>query len=124
MRLLRARIRSGAVLALFALAVQFVAAFGHIHKEDFARIPSPGSAAFLATAAEGGRQVPVPPSHDDHDLVCSICASISLAGTLLLPAPPAILVLLMPAETLIPAPAATIARNEERRGFQARAPPA
>jgi hypothetical protein len=123
MRLLRGRIRSGAALALFALAVQLVATFGHIHKEDFVLASAQGPAATLAVANRG-TQAPVQPAHDDHGLTCSICASISLAGALLVPAPPAIIIALAPTETLTPASPAPVSNNRERRGFQARAPPA
>lgn len=85
MRWVRANTRFGARLALLALALQLLLSFGHIHPEDFA-FSSPSKVAMLsATALDGG------PSSDrderaGHDY-CAICATISLASTLLLPEP-------------------------------------
>lgn len=115
----RARRRLGVWLALFALALQLVLSFGHIHAEDFAA-PNPG--VLTLAAADGG-----PADDDDHHGAghadCAICAVIHLAGTLLLPPPP--LVQLPAAESL--AWLAAIDRQDavraSRQPFQARAPP-
>jgi hypothetical protein len=116
----RARQRFGAWLALFALALQLVLSFGHIHAEDFAT-PKLGAVAF-AHANDGAAD----DDGDHHGLGhadCAICAVIHLAATLLLPPPPQ--VPLPAAETF--AWFAAVERHDPprapRQPFQARAPP-
>jgi hypothetical protein len=114
----RARRRLGVWLALFALALQLVLSFGHIHAEEFAR---KSSVATLAHSDEG------PADDDDHHGAghgdCAICAVIHLAATLLLAPPPQ--VALPAAESF--AWLAAIDRHDPprapRQPFQARAPP-
>jgi hypothetical protein len=83
MQFLRSRARRLSLLALFALAVQFVLAFGHAHA-DFAR---PASAAVASIASS-------PSDHDSdsalgHD-ACAICAVTAMAGTGVASTPPAL----------------------------------
>jgi len=84
----RARRSVGASLALFALAVQLVLAFGHIHLEGAgsrlgARAPS------LANAAEPVSQsAPANEPAGDTDDYCPICAVMHLASSSLLPDTP------------------------------------
>jgi hypothetical protein len=64
-------------LALFAMALQLIAAFGHIHATDTAYSPA------LSTITSPA------PDHDDGAPAttdCAICAVMHLAGTLDLPA--------------------------------------
>jgi hypothetical protein len=73
-------------LALFALACQLVLSFGHIHASKFGG----GSPAFAAaeTADASADGPPSQPQKDPTGLAadfCAICASINLAGTLILP---------------------------------------
>lgn len=69
-------------LALFALALQFAVAFDHVHREDFAGLLTAGVARAAATD-----QAPAGDPGHNH-LTCDICATVHLAGTLLVPAPP------------------------------------
>src|SRR5215472_13233042 len=52
MRWFRANRRFSGTLALFALALQFTLAFGHIHLRDFAGVPGVTVARTLATTAD------------------------------------------------------------------------
>ena len=112
----RARRKLGGWLALLALALQLALSFGHVHAEEFAA----ANPAIVAAqpAGPGGTQQPSG-NHDD----CPICVVIHLAGTLLLPAPPAIP---LPAsfaiaQRYVPALQALVAAPAA--SFQARAPP-
>ncbi len=75
--------RSAPWLALFALLVQFVAAFGHMHPEDY-RFLERGHGLASLRAGSG----PVDPSSPvlPPDVDCPICASVFLLGNAPLPA--------------------------------------
>ena len=122
MRWFRANKTFGSRLALFALAVQFVVAFGHIHRDDIYGSARP--AAAIAAAVPDGSQ-PLPANHpakhgDDY---CAICAAVSLLGnsfvaaapTLPLPSASHAIELLDRVATILIAPG--------RAAFQSRAPP-
>jgi hypothetical protein len=105
-------------LALFALAVQFVLAFGHIHHEDIYGSTRP--AAAITAAMPDGSQ-PLPAKHTDD--YCAICATMSLLGNSFVAAAPT-----------LPPPAASYAIEQfdrvaaifiapRRAAFQSRAPP-
>lgn len=70
------------MLALVALFLQFALSFGHIHSEDFATARPASVSVAIGTHAPA-------PFHGDHE-DCPICVVMHLAGTLVLPAPPAI----------------------------------
>jgi hypothetical protein len=103
-------------LALLALAIQLAVSFGHMHREDFVH-GRPG-----LTVVTQGNGVPPGDPDDDH-LTCDICATVHLAGTLLLPAPPAIA---LPAEITIARLTASEHPATQRTAaiaFNARGPP-
>ena len=83
MRWVRRNNRIGSWAALFALAIQLVLSFGHIHLEG---IQGP-SAAVLQSQAQ-----PNAPADDDGDRgfgphhFCAICAAVSLTASSVLPA--------------------------------------
>jgi hypothetical protein len=122
MRWFRANRTFGGRLALFALAVQFVVAFGHIHRDDlygFART----AVAVAAPVPEGGQPLPGdrPAKHSDD--YCAICAAASLLGNSFAAVAPS-----------LPLPAASHAIERfdrvavifiapRRAAFQSRAPP-
>ena len=83
--------RQGAVLALIALALQIVVAFGHVHLHGLAPNSHAISAAQRAVLADTKSNVPaqIPADNDDY---CAICASIFLASSVFAPAPPQLLV--------------------------------
>ena len=122
MRWFRANKTFGGRLALLALAVQFVLAFGHIHRDDI--YGSARVSAAIAAPVPGDSQ-PLPGNHpakhgDDY---CAICATMSLLGNSFVAAAPP-----------LPLPAASHAIEQfdrvaaifiapRRAAFQSRAPP-
>jgi hypothetical protein len=74
--------RFSGALALFALALQITLAFGHIHLRDFAGVPG-----VVAAATHADAQQPAGPNDADHSThdYCLVCATVSLAGTLVVP---------------------------------------
>ena len=122
MRWFRAHKTFGSRLALFALAVQFVLAFGHIHHEDIFGSARP--AAAMAAAVPDGSQ-PLPANHPGKhsDDYCAICATVSLLGNSFAAVAP-----------ILPLPSASHAIEQfdrvatifiapRRAAFQSRAPP-
>jgi hypothetical protein len=110
-------------LALFALVVQFVLAFGHIHREDIYGSARP-AAAIAAALPDGGQPLPAnqPAKHSDD--YCAICATMSLLGNSFVAVAPS-----------LPLPVASHAIEQldrvaaifiapRRTAFQSRAPPA
>jgi hypothetical protein len=107
-------------LALLALAVQFVLAFGHIHRDDIYGRPA---AAIAAAVPDGGQplQGDHPSKHGDD--YCAVCATMSLLGNSFVAVAPA-----------LPLPVASQAIEQvdrvaaifiapRRAAFQSRAPP-
>jgi hypothetical protein len=121
----RARIKLGGRLALFALAVQFILALGHMHPDDIygsLNGPFPTDAISLATANQQ-QFLSSDQSTAAPDDFCAICATVSLlssavasdAPNLSLPRPQAV-AHAVHARALVVAP--------PWRSFQSRAPPA
>jgi hypothetical protein len=121
MRWFRANRVFGGHLALFALAVQLVLSFGHIHREDIYGSAPP--AALAQALAADHAQLPADHSSKHGDDYCAICATISLLSTSFVATAP-----------LLPVPVAfyavehvdraAIASVAPRRApFQSRAPP-
>ncbi|MFZ0147007.1 MAG: hypothetical protein WAM72_01440 [Xanthobacteraceae bacterium] len=82
--------RRGAALALIALALQIVVAFGHVHLRGLSG-NSQAVAAEQTRRAHTSQQAPAQNPGDDNDY-CAICASIFLASSAFAPAPPQLLV--------------------------------
>ncbi|MGB6288414.1 MAG: hypothetical protein WBG18_28980 [Xanthobacteraceae bacterium] len=82
--------RRGAALALIALALQIVVAFGHVHLRGLSG-NSHAVAAEQTRRAHTSQQAPAQNPGDDNDY-CAICASIFLASSAFAPAPPQLLV--------------------------------
>jgi hypothetical protein len=118
----RSNIKHGSRLALLALAVQFVLAFGHFHG-----IAAQAAPAIQSDTALSGSQ-PQPASNHDTDQqptdACAICAVMALANAVLFATPP---VLLLPQaiEFLYRTTDAEFVHLDHSRvAFQPRAPPA
>jgi hypothetical protein len=113
--------RHGAVLALIALALQIVLAFGHVHLHAAAQNPHARSAQRVALADTKSRApAQIPADNDDY---CAICASIFLASSAFAPAPPQLLV---PANFQRIEHCFSVARpltHSPRLAFRSRAPP-
>ena len=130
MKWFRRHIKTGARLALFALAVQLVLSFGHFHF-DAARADvqiglSDVDLSSVAGVAPAEASQPQPDHHDSDrhpGQNCAVCAVLSLAGNMLLSTPP---VLLLPeaVDLLYRVTDAEFTHlNSARLPFQSRAPP-
>jgi len=80
----RSRSRSGAYLALFALAFQLAVSFGHVHLEHLTPLAAGASALADAQPAADDRNAASNPAGREHpaDDYCPICTLIHLAGAL------------------------------------------
>jgi hypothetical protein len=128
MRAFRRR-RMVGIFALLALALQVLVAFAQTHTHAYS-LQSGQSGSRLATRAitfgapcrRAVRPCPAPAPHDDHD-ECTICRTLSLAGSALLSVPPALPVPPWHNAGVLPFPAIVLPDGDEAVDFQARAPP-
>lgn len=113
----RGRMRWGGVAALFALAIQFVLSFGHLHVGALN-----GSPAVLAALAQAGD----PPGHDDDHAhrVCSICATLGALNTAQPATPPTLAAPAAFAHGPIGINDNRVVATVHRTAFRSRAPPA
>jgi hypothetical protein len=88
----RSRSKLGAYLALFALALQLVLTFGHVHLDRAAPTSADRSTVATADAWNAAALTPTDPTdrHDRADDRCAICSLIHLAGALVLAEPPSL----------------------------------
>jgi hypothetical protein len=115
--------RGSGALALFALAIQFVVAFGHVHlPKNLAPFGPPAITASITL--DGDAAGPVGKHHPAADVFCDICATLNLTAegqpvAAALPAAPSY-------STPVQARAASDAAPSQRRYLlaQSRAPPA
>ena len=105
-------------LALFALAAQLVLSFAHIHVHAAHRYAHAATAGSCAVTAPSHC-----PSQDDEDTFCSICWTMSIAGSLVLPEPVALDLPSLESDTLEPQLSVATFSDNETVQFQARAPP-
>jgi hypothetical protein len=132
----RSNIKHGSRLALFALAVQFVLAFGHFHAvaaEPASAIQSglaqsESSYADHLVAPEAASQLAQQqPASNDSDQqpgdCCAICAVMALANTVLFATPPLLLLPQAVEFLYLAADAEFVHLNSARVAFQPRAPP-
>lgn len=117
MRWFRTNRICGGRLALFALAVQFILSFGHVHGLGH-------SAPVAVATAHGNAGAPNPsPNKPDSDDYCAICATISLLSGSVDVVPPQ-LVLPVASYAVEHADRIAVAIILPRRApFQSRAPP-
>ena len=120
MRWFRHHTRQTAGLAIFALVLQLILSLGHTHGRPYAA-DAKGTA--FAGIREGSTEIPVGPGRPDGDDRCLICASIALAGTLVLPAPPAAHLPLTIESAWLPPTRFSSTSRAGRFSFRARAPP-
>jgi hypothetical protein len=124
MRWFRTNKEFGGRLALFALAVQLVLSFGHIHREDIygsrAALPSVSDPA---PAADGFALLPTnhPAKHADD--YCAICATIHLLNATFVAAPPQLALPFVSYAIEHIDRVADVILAPQRTSFQARAPP-
>jgi hypothetical protein len=122
MRWFRANIRFGSRLALFALAVQVVLSFGHVHLFDL--VGAAGAGAIVASGVES--PVQKAPGHQPGTPVdpgCAICSLIQLAST----STPSTAPVVLPPTSLgffkLVTPAQAALAASPHASFRARAPP-
>jgi hypothetical protein len=112
--------RWGGFAALFALALQFVLSFGHVHAELLT-----GSVGGTASVAQPA--VPDDPSghgNDHADKFCDICATLTALSTAQAALPPVLVVPVGFAIAPIAPHADHAAATTFRAAFRSRAPPA
>jgi hypothetical protein len=116
MNWVRANIRLGTRLALIALAVHFVVAFGHFHQI----VTQSAVAALTAAPASPNSN----PDSDDGADTCTICAVMAMADAMLDASPPSLP--LRQATAFVPSvPDLVLIRSDGiRTAFNPRAPPA
>jgi hypothetical protein len=121
-------------LALFALACQLGLSFGHVHLD-----PVAGNSAYWTIAAASGKVVAAPSGRHAHTVLssahrpsdqnqsgqdfCAICANLSLASTLVVPATPTLLSRVSAFKELHWSFATAQTRSIDRFHFDARGPP-
>jgi hypothetical protein len=113
--------RHGIVLALIALALQFLLAFDHVHVPGLAQ--NSRLALTLRTAAsQSAPQAPANPTDDDG--YCAICVTIFLASSAFAAVPPQLLPPAKFQRVEHSASAAAALAKSPRLAFRSRAPPA
>jgi hypothetical protein len=83
MRWFRRHIGLGSRLALFALAVQLVLSFGHVHVVKLAPASSQAGISLAQVPDQGG--APTRDRHTGANDFCAICATVSLVASSVLP---------------------------------------
>ena len=122
MRFVRAHQTSWTWVALVALLVQIVVSFAHIHRDDLVSVAPENmpNTSRLNPAFPDDSRSPVPTR--DHDF-CTICASMALVGSVVLPQPPAVVLAIVPRRIGLIERAIILASRDQHRHFQARGPP-
>lgn len=126
MRWFRANRTFGGRLALFALAVQLLLSFGHIHRDD---IYGPDAASALAAAAaqpaaDDSKTQPTDQPSKHSDDYCAICATMALlSGSFVAEAPQLPVPVISHAVEHVDRVVVAI-MAPRRTAFQSRAPPA
>jgi len=126
MKWFRSNVRLGSRLALFALAIQFLLAFGHFHGGAQAASASPDArrsglhdvVGFAARHLNSSREPAGQPADD-----CAICAVMALASTMVDAAPPCLPARQAAAFSYLLSEAGFLVSNSARAAFQPRAPP-
>jgi hypothetical protein len=125
MNWVRSKVRQGALLALFALAIQLGLSFGHVHADGLAQAATVTAQAAVSDL-DATAQPLAPSQHHPDGLAadgCAICATIALFGTLVAAVPPSLAVPASFALRIETAPADVALPGLTRTAFQSRAPP-
>jgi anti-sigma factor ChrR (cupin superfamily) len=123
MRWFRSKLHLGTRLALFALAVQTILTFGHVHLGNLA---TPAAKSAIVAGSGTVMLSEQAPSHDSGgalDTDCPICALIQLAATSVPSVAPALQLPLSPGSIRLQAAAELASASPTHLLFQARAPP-
>jgi hypothetical protein len=121
MRWFRTNRTFGGHLALFALALQLVLSFGHIHREDIYGYGPPRVAATVPATLPASDPAHQPAHHTDD--YCAICATLSLLGASLAAEAPQVALRFETQAIEHFDRIAAISVAPRRSGFQSRAPP-
>jgi hypothetical protein len=136
MKWFRSNVRLGSQLALFALAIQFLLAFGHFHGGAPAASAMPDAErsglhdviAFAATHLDASDKATRawPAGHEPAGQPadgCAICAVMALANAMVDAAPPCLPAPQATVFAYLPTEAGFLVSNAARPAFQPRAPP-
>jgi hypothetical protein len=127
MRWIRSNIRFGSRVALFALALQIVLSFGHVHlyaaDPDALASVSAGSIADWLEAVSPGTRAPIHKTDGAGDGFCAVCASMQLVASSLTGAEPALPLPAQLGPIGFQVPADLVLVPSLRALFNARAPP-
>jgi hypothetical protein len=115
----RTNIRIGSRLALFALAIQYLLTFSHVHLARVVTDPESSTSVVMTGAFD--EALPTSPPQD-HESNCTICLLIQIAGSMVRSSAPT----LSAPETIAwvpPEAAFEVFAASRRLSFNARAPP-
>jgi hypothetical protein len=108
------------MLALFALALQLVVSFGHVHADEWTSQPL----GIASTAHAGEAQAPAGGTDTDHrDDQCDICATLHALASAQIATPPLLSIPRAFAHAALPIDKGIAAVEPRRASFQSRAPP-
>lgn len=122
MRWFRTHIDLGSRVALFALAVQLVLSFGHVHMDKRALSGVAPVAVALQVAGRDGSPA-TPDHHTGATDVCAICATIGLLASSIPPDPGRLAPPSSHSVALSGAFSVAFTAYDSQSSFQARAPP-
>ncbi len=125
MRWFRSNRKTGGRLALFALAVQFVLAFGHIHPQDiFGPLDGVSSSTLSALPPpENVQSLSTDQASKQSDDFCAICAAVSSLNNSFAAEAPHLVLPVASRAVLEPDRLTSISVEQRRASFQSRAPP-
>ena len=118
MRWVRGHSRIGSWVALVALTLQLVLAFGHVHTGALGHAPD--IVALTAGGSAAQPQAPATPGDQDY---CAVCAVLSLVSGAQGATAPALPMPLATATVALLTEPETVHAAELRPAFQSRAPP-
>jgi hypothetical protein len=110
---------------MFALAVQMLLSFGHMHRDDLGLAPlrTPNGTQFTSDAARASAQPADQRHHPASKDYCPICASMELVATALPSLPPVLVEPVSMRPVLLSQTPVRWPSAQVRHSFQARAPP-
>ena len=120
MRWVRQHVRHGTWLALFALAVNFTLAFGHVHALNNSGRTPPLIAGLAALHQDRNHH---DPANGHADYICPICMAATAMGTALAPAPPALPAVFIATAIDHPVDRSRDAPRPPHTAFESRGPP-
>ena len=125
MRWFRSNRKTGGRLALFALAVQFVLAFGHIHPQDiFGPLDGVSSSTLSALPPpENVQSLSTDQASKQSDDFCAICAAVSSLNNSFAAEAPHLALPVASRAVLEPGRLTSVLVEQRRAAFQSRAPP-